>query len=1200
LLLQGLDTQPFRLASGGPLTTILSTAGSDGPSVLARLSETVGPVPRVLLRDSDLATGPGPVVKPFSAEMPVTADPAGRLQVFGEITRGGMGAVLKGRDGDIGRDLAIKVLLEQHRDQPELIRRFIEEAQIAGQLQHPGVVPVYELGAFRDRRPFFTMKLVKGRTLADVLAARTDPTADQPRVLGIVLQVCQTIAYAHARGVVHRDLKPSNVMVGNFGEVQVLDWGLAKVLPRGGVTDDAAADTPSDHETVIATSRAGSDSDLSCAGSVLGTPAYMAPEQARGETEHVDERADVFALGSILCEVLTGKPAFLGRSSGESQRKAARGELADTWARLLACEADAELVALTRACLAPEREDRPRDAGGVVSRLSSYLAGVQERLRAAELSRAAESARAEEAQRTAAAAEGQAKAERRARRMTSALAASILALVGLGGGGLAWFQGRHARQLADEHQRTLNALGESRDSQRRAEAAERLALRQTATALLDRALSLCQQGEERRGLLWLVRSLELASRAGADDIADACRWNLGAWSAGVHELTLALDHPGPVHAVALSPDGELLAAAGPEGNVRLWRTATGAAQGGPLAHPAGVQALAFLPDGHTLLSGCADGAARLWDCRSGTPIGRPLSHYRAADRPAEEWPFRDGVSSVAVSPDGATAVTGGCDGTVRLWSMPDGRPLASASDATGPVLAVAMSPDGSTVISGGHDWKIRRWDARSLRSLGPPIDVGSLVWGLAFTPDSRTTLIGAWQKTALLRVDLATGTQAPPLKHQSPVVAVACSPDGQVLVSGGIDKVARVWDAAKGRPFGPALPSLGAVLSVAISRDGRFVAAGSEEGAVRLWRLAPGHLRHTLSHPPRINSLAFSPDGRHLLAGNAGNSDAKGSEVARWDVATGRRVEPTLRHAKGQGWVGGIAVSPDGAVVYTADGQGQVVHRWEAATGKELGVAGPHGDEIWSLALSPDGRRLLTGSAGYKKAPEGCSARLWDATTGTPIGAPMAHGSGILGLAISPDGRTVLTASSDLTTRLWDAATAQPLGPPRRHDAEVKAVAFHPDGTSVLTGFADRNAQRWELATWRPLGPPLPHEGEVTSVGFTRDSSLIVTASSDGTARLWHPETGKQVGPSLVHGAYVAMAVCGPDGTALATCSDDGNARLWALPARARDALAMVKQQVDLRTGMSLDDNGTMRVLSPSAWQAVRSGEPAPTDSQNR
>jgi serine/threonine-protein kinase len=400
--------------------------------VLASLAEIVGLLPSVLLHDSDPTIGVTPVVRPSSEEMPPPAARTERLRLLGEIARGGMGAILKGRDEDIGRDLAVKVLLEKHRDRPELIRRFIEEAQIGGQLQHPGVVPIYELGAFTDRRPYFTMKLVKGRTLADLLAARPDPTHDQPRALGIFLQVCQTVAYAHARGVIHRDLKPSNVMVGGFGEVQVMDWGLAKVLPKGGIADDETAGGLAEHETVIATARGRSDAELSQVGSVLGTPAYMAPEQARGEIDRVDERADVFALGSMLCEVLTGRPAFLGRSAGEIHRKAARGELADAFARLDACGAHPELLALARVCLASEREDRPRDAGGVASSLSSYLAGVQERLRQAELARAQADARAEE--------------ERKRRKLALALAAAVVALMAVGGtGATIYLQQRQAQ-----------------------------------------------------------------------------------------------------------------------------------------------------------------------------------------------------------------------------------------------------------------------------------------------------------------------------------------------------------------------------------------------------------------------------------------------------------------------------------------------------------------------------------------------------------------------------------------------------------------------------------------------------------------------------------------------------------------------------------------------------------------------------------
>ena len=361
-----------------------------GRGVLETLGVSVGPVPHVLLRDTDGGPEP-PLHRPSGGNDPGSGT---RYRIDGEIARGGMGAVLRGRDPDLGRDVALKVLREDFRENAEMVRRFVEEAQIGGQLQHPGIVPIYELGTFGDRRPFFSMKLVKGDTLAQLLAGRQQPGDGLPRFLSIFESIAQTVAYAHARGVIHRDLKPSNVMVGAFGEVQVMDWGLAKVLPRGGVADDAEAGKIPKDETVIATARSGSaDSDLSQAGSVLGTPSYMAPEQARGEIDRVDERADVFALGSILCEILTGQPAFTGRTSGEIQRKAALGDLADAMARLDASGADAELIALAKDCLAREPEDRPKSAGVVSERMTAYLAGVQERLRRAELESVEERAR---------------------------------------------------------------------------------------------------------------------------------------------------------------------------------------------------------------------------------------------------------------------------------------------------------------------------------------------------------------------------------------------------------------------------------------------------------------------------------------------------------------------------------------------------------------------------------------------------------------------------------------------------------------------------------------------------------------------------------------------------------------------------------------------------------------------------------------
>jgi serine/threonine-protein kinase len=455
-----------------------------GASVLQVLYGPMQEVPRLHLRDAH-EEAPAPVVRPCSPGGQQHA--AGRYQLQGEIARGGMGVILQGRDLDLGRDIAVKVLLKAHAHRSEFAQRFVEEAQIAGQLQHPGVVPVHELGLLPDGRPYFTMKLLKGRTLADLLAARPrgepgpDPgngagpvaaTAPGPvgtgppdlaQFLSVLGQVCQTLAYAHARGVIHRDLKPSNVMVGSFGEVQVMDWGLAKVLRAGGVADELKAlqnhrrlNTCQGPQQEFAGTTAAapgeaknrngssplppsfvvppSPSTQTLAGSVLGTPAYMAPEQARGEVERVDERADVFGLGAILCELLTGHPPFCGRGA-EVQRKARAAELHEAYARLGRCGAAPELVALARRCLAAEPWDRPRHGGEVADALTQYDRSATERLHRAELDRAAALARAQ--------------AERKRRRATLALAGALVALVLLGGGGYGWWW--HERTALIDH-----------------------------------------------------------------------------------------------------------------------------------------------------------------------------------------------------------------------------------------------------------------------------------------------------------------------------------------------------------------------------------------------------------------------------------------------------------------------------------------------------------------------------------------------------------------------------------------------------------------------------------------------------------------------------------------------------------------------------------------------------------------------------
>jgi serine/threonine-protein kinase len=421
-------------------------------SVLKALGAVLPQVPRVQLRDPHSGAA-SPTVRPRSEEQMPPPEPAGRYQLLGEIARGGMGAVLKGRDTDLGRDIAVKVLLQTHQGKTELLQRFVEEAQISGQLQHPGIVPVYELGQFADARPYFTMKLVKGQTLAKLLEERKDPRQSQPQLLKVFEQVCQTLAYAHARGVIHRDLKPSNVMVGAFGEVQVMDWGLAKVLAESGVADENRTQLRPE-VSVIRTRRSegseapGGSGSQTQAGSILGTPAYMAPEQARGDLELVDERADVFGLGAILCEILTGRPPFTGKPA-EAHRKAQTGRLEEAFGWLDGCGADAELVALAKHCLAAEPFDRPRNAGAVTAAVDAYQQSVTDRLRQAELERAAAEARAEEEKNTRQMAEAKAAEERKRRRATLALAAAVLALVVFGGGAAAWWWQQRAALVRD-------------------------------------------------------------------------------------------------------------------------------------------------------------------------------------------------------------------------------------------------------------------------------------------------------------------------------------------------------------------------------------------------------------------------------------------------------------------------------------------------------------------------------------------------------------------------------------------------------------------------------------------------------------------------------------------------------------------------------------------------------------------------------
>ncbi len=348
-------TAPVRQAAHTLIAAALSWSGSDPPVA-------VGVEPAATFPPDEPASAPG------------------RYHLLGEIARGGMGTILRGHDNLLNREIAFKFLLGKYRADPEMRRRFAHEARVTGRLQHPGIVPVYETGQFPDARPFFTMPLVRGRSLAEVLDERPDPSRELPHFLKIFEQVCQTVAYAHSRGVIHRDLKPANVMVAPFGVVQVMDWGLAKELRRpdaadgpdvvGQVPEEPADAADADEPEKTAP---GDHGGMTSAGRVVGTPSYMAPEQARGEGELLDERVDVFGLGAILCVILTGKPPYTSGPREEVRARAAAGDLAETLARLDACPAEREIVRLAKCCLSADPSARLRSAGEVAAAVTAYL-----------------------------------------------------------------------------------------------------------------------------------------------------------------------------------------------------------------------------------------------------------------------------------------------------------------------------------------------------------------------------------------------------------------------------------------------------------------------------------------------------------------------------------------------------------------------------------------------------------------------------------------------------------------------------------------------------------------------------------------------------------------------------------------------------------------------------------------------------------
>jgi WD40 repeat protein/serine/threonine protein kinase len=1093
--------------------------------------------------DASLARVPTPLHAPSQMES-TTAEKPGqsglRYHVLRPHGKGGLGEVFVALDQELNREVALKEIQDQHADDQHSRGRFVREAEITGGLEHPGIVPVYGLGQYGDGRPFYAMRFIQGETLKDAIAryhqARRrrqppGPTSDDSRqpanagrspefelraLLTRFVAVCNTIAYAHSRGVIHRDIKPSNIMLGKYGETLIVDWGLAKALsdsPAPVASDGLAEPVLVPRLTEIGETQA---------GAALGTPAYMSPEQAAGRVDLLGPASDIYSLGATLYTLLTGRAPIEGKETAELIRKAQRGEWLS--ARLVRSDVPPALDAICCKAMALKPEQRYAAALELAADVEHWLA--DEAVKAWPEPWTVRARRWIGRHRTA---------------VSTAAAAVLVAFVASIAGVVLLAAAEKKEREAKEAQAAARKSAEDKEKEARHN-------------LYVAEMNLVQKEYEANNINHVRELLAkwIPSEANPEDLR-GFEWHF--WHLRAHREPLTLKgHTGPVWCVCFSPDGKRLASASSDQTIRMWDSASGKELLTLKAHPRLVPVVCFSPDGTRLASASAD-QVKIWDSTSGKELLAIKAH-------------KGQVNCVCFSPDGTRLATASSDQTVRIWDSTSGQEHLTLKGHTGWVISVCFSPDGVRLASASFDGTVRIWDSASGLELLSLKGHTRQVYGVCFSPDGRWVASSSGDLTVKVW-DSTSGQELRTLRHsgRGGRPSVCFNPNGTRLASAiGGDRTVKVWDSTSGQELLTLQGHTGEVHGLCFSPDGMRVASASQDKTVKVWNSTSGQELLTLKgHTAILESVCFSPGGRWLAS--AAGQIGKPGEVKVWDSMSGQELVSLQGNT---GDVKAICFSPDGTHIASAGGKLDNNYRplpgevriWDSASGRQLLALKGHRGMVHAVAFSPGGTRLASGGGGNDEQNRPfAELKLWDSTSGRELQAFSGHADAVSGVCFSPDGVHLASASFDQTVRVWEATSGRELLTLQGHSGKVNSVAFSPDGSRLASASEDRTVRFWNSTSGQPIFTLQGHSGSVASVCFNSDGTRLVSVGGQldttGEIIVWDSRSGQEL-LRIKHPSYYNMrsACFSPDGTRLVAIVDSvGALKVWEIRPVSIDTL---------------------------------------------